>query len=93
MEQPGKVANPVLRHRNREHIQIFPLPRPRLRVWSRETGSTVMSSVSVLISALITNLVLYHGISSAFGDGVYLSIPSTAIRLVPSLLGHANTFR
>ena len=52
-----------------------------------------MSSVSVLILALILNLVLRHGISSAFGDGVYLSIPPTAIRLVSSLLGHANTFR
>ena len=50
MDQPGKVANPAL--------IICPCPRLRPRCWSRETGSAVLSRVSVLISVLRLNLVL-----------------------------------
>ena len=47
MDQPGKVANPARGQLNREKI-IFPCPRTRLRIWSRETGSVVPSRVSLL---------------------------------------------
>ena len=40
MDQPGRVANPARGQLNKEKI-IFPCPRSRLRVWSRETGSAV----------------------------------------------------
>ena len=41
---------------------IFPCPRARLRIWSRETGSAVPSRVSLLIPILRLNLVLTYGI-------------------------------
>ena len=56
MDQPGKVANPARGQLNRKII--FPRPRSRLRIWSRETGSAVPSRVSLLISILRLNLVL-----------------------------------
>ena len=54
MDQPGKVANPARGELN----MIFPCPRSRLRIWSRETGPAVPSSVSLLVSMLRLNLVL-----------------------------------
>ena len=48
MDQPGKVANPA-RGRQLNKKNIFPCPRSRLRIWSRETGSAVPSRVSLLI--------------------------------------------
>ena len=72
MDQPGKVANPARRQLNRENI--FSCPRACLIIWSRETGSAVPSSVSVLISILRLNLVLTYGISPEFRGGVYLII-------------------
>ena len=47
MDQPGKVANPARGQLKRE--TIFPCPRTRLRIWSRETFSAVPSRVSLLI--------------------------------------------
>ena len=53
MDQPGKVANPARGQLNRENEYfIFPCPRLRLRIWSRETGSTVPSRVSLIMSIL-----------------------------------------
>ena len=46
MDQPGKVANPAQLNRGK---LIFPCPRSRLRIRSRETVSTVPSHVSLLI--------------------------------------------
>ena len=51
---------------------IFPCPRACLRIWSRETGSVVLSRVSLLISILRLNLVLTYGIPSEFRGGVHL---------------------
>ena len=48
MDDPCKVDNPARGHLNRECI--FPSPRSRLRIWSRETGSAVPSRVSPLIT-------------------------------------------
>ena len=56
-DQPGKVANPARGQLNREN-NMFPCPRTRLRIWSRETGSVVPSRVSLLISILRPNLEL-----------------------------------
>ena len=55
MDQPGQVVNPARGQLKRENI-IFPCPRSRLRIWSRETGSAVPSRASLLISILRLNL-------------------------------------
>ena len=49
MDQPGKVTSSSRGQPNRENIYIFPCPRTRLRIWSREKGSAVPSRVSLLI--------------------------------------------
>ena len=64
------VANPARGQLNRGKI-IFPCPRSRLRIWSRETGSAVPSRVSLLISILRLNLVLTYGIPPEFRGGVH----------------------
>ena len=62
MDQSGKVANPARGQLNRGN-EYFPVRvRSRLRIWSRETGSTVPSRVSLLIPILRLNLVLTYGI-------------------------------
>ena len=48
MDQPGTIANPARGQLNREKI-CLPCPRPRLRNWSRETGSGVPTHASPLI--------------------------------------------
>ena len=73
MDQPGEVANPARGQLNREN-KIFPCPRSRLRVWSRETGSAVPSRVSQLISIIRLNLVVTHGIPPEFRGGVHVFI-------------------
>ena len=45
-----------------------------MRIWSRETGSTVPPRVSLLISILRLNLVLFHGIPPEFRGSVHLFI-------------------
>ena len=65
MGQPGKVANPARGQLNREN-EYIPCPRSRLRIWSRKTGSAVLSRVSLLISILRLNLVLTYGIPPEF---------------------------
>ena len=48
MDQPGKVANPARGQLNKKN-EYFPVPVSRLRNWSRETCSAVLSCVSLLI--------------------------------------------
>ena len=69
-DQPGKVANPARGQLNREKY-YFPVPRSRLRVWSRGTGSAVPPRVSLLISILRLNMVLTYGIPPDFRGGVH----------------------
>ena len=89
MDQPGKVANPARGQLDREK-RIFPCPRSRLGIWSRETGSAVPSRVSLLISILRLNLVLTYGIPPEFRGGVhYIFKPPHAIGSVPNSSGHA----
>ena len=90
MDQPGKVADPSRGQLNREII--FPCPRACLRIWSRETGSAVLSRVSLLISILRLNLMLTYGIPPEFRGGVHMK-PPYAIGSVPSLSGHAVAYR
>ena len=74
-DEPAKVANPVRGQLNRENEYfIFPCPRSRLIIWSRETGSAIPSRVSLLISILRLNLVVTYGIPPEFRDGVHLFI-------------------
>ena len=73
MDQSGKVANPARDQLNRKKI-IFPCPRSRLKIWSRETGPAVPSRVSLLISILRRNLVLTYRIPPEFRGGVHLFI-------------------
>ena len=63
MDQPSKVANPARGQLNREGS--------RLRILSREAGSTVPSRVSLLISTPRLNLVLTYGIPLEFRGGVH----------------------
>ena len=69
-DQPGKVAN--YSFSAEQEKLIFPCPRLRQRISSRETGSAVPSRVSLLISILRLNLVLTYGIPPDFHDGVHL---------------------
>ena len=73
---------------------IFPCPRSRLRIWSRETGSAVPSRVSLFISIPRLNLVLTCGNFRGRLHilRIYLK-PPYAIGPVPSLLGHAIAYR
>ena len=70
MDQPGKVANPARGQLNREN-DYSPVP-VRLRIWSRKTGSAVLSRVSLPISILRLNLMLTYGISPEFHGDVDL---------------------
>ena len=66
IDQPDEVANPAGGQLNREN-EDFPV-----RTWSRDTGSTVQSRVSLLISILRLDLVLTYGIPPEFrGGGVH----------------------
>ena len=94
MDQPGKVANPARGQLNREKF-IFPCPRSRLRIWSRETGSAVPSRVSLLILHTQAESGAYSRGSSRVPRRcpfIYLK-PPYAIGSVPSLSGHAIAYR
>ena len=73
-DQPGKVASPARGQLNRED-EYFPCPRSRLRIWSRETGSAVLSRVSLLISILRLNLMLTYGIPPSEAASISYLLP------------------
>ena len=54
--------------------RIFPCLRLRLKNWSREMGSAVLSRVSLLISILRLNLVLTYESPPEFRGGVHMFI-------------------
>ena len=95
-----QVANPSRGQLNREKW-IFPCPRSRLRIWSRETGSAAPSRASLLISILrLNHLVLTYGIPPEFRGGVLLFIQNRHNNnnnnnngSVPSSSGHAIACR
>ena len=70
MDQPGKVANPARGQSNWEN-KYSPVPVRCLIVWSRTTGSAVLSCS---FSILRLNLGLTRGIPSDFRGGVHLFI-------------------
>ena len=53
---------------------MFPSPRSRLKIWSREMGSAVPSRISLLISILRINLVLTNAVPLEFRGGAHLFI-------------------
>ena len=53
---------------------IFLCLRSRLKIWSCETGPTVLSCVSLLISILRLNLMLTYEIPPEFHGGVHFLI-------------------
>ena len=71
---------------------MFPCPRSRLRVWSREAGSAVPSRVSLLISIQRLNLVPTYGIPPEFRGGSVHIYFYTAIRhwVSPKFIGSHN---
>ena len=73
MDQPGEVCQ-FSTWSAEQGKTIFPCPRSRLRIWSRETGSAVPSRVSLLNSILRLNLMLTYEIPLDFRDGVHLFI-------------------
>ena len=50
---------------------LFPCPRSRLRIWSRETGSAISSRGKLFIVIRRLNLVLTYGFPPDFGSQVY----------------------
>ena len=93
MDQTGKAANPA-RGRLNKAMSIFPCPRSRLRIWSRETGRPSRPASACSFSILRLNLVLTRGILIAFRGGIHFYIiPPCAIGSVPSLSGHAIAYR
>ena len=71
---------------------FFPSPRPRLRIWSRETGSAVPSRVFLLISILRLNMVLtgFLHIQSFAAASIYLFKTSRRHRVSPEFIGSRN---
>ena len=75
---------------------VVSLSRSRLKISSRETGSTVPSGPASACSfpTIRLHLVLtHHGIPPAFHDGVYLYRPATTIGSVPRLSDHLTLLR
>ena len=91
LDHPGMVANPALGQLNREKC-FYPCFCSRLRIWSRETGSAVPSRASLLILHAQAESGAYSRDSSRFPRR-RPHIPSTAIGLDPSLLGHTIVYR
>ena len=77
--------------------KIFPCPRSRLRIWSRETGSAAPSRVSLLISILRAESGAYSLRDSSRVPRrrpfIYYLKPPYAIGSVLSLSGNAITYR
>ena len=90
MGQPGKVkvANPARGQLKRESNILC--PRSRLRIWPRETGSSVLSHAIPLILHTQDKPGAYSRDFSRFSRRRLLIF--TAIRSVPSLFGHAIAF-
>ena len=71
----NRVRLPILHVWSAEQGKlIFPYPRSRLIIWSREAVLAVPSRVSLLISILRLNLVLTYRIPPEFRGGVHLFI-------------------
>ena len=80
----GMVANPARGQLNAGKLFVFYSPRPRLRIWSRESGSAVPSDVNPLILQTRAESAACSRDSSRFPRR-HPDIPSTAIGSVPSL--------
>ena len=94
MDHLVMVANPARGELNRE-TSLFPCPRLRLRIWSRETGLAASArSFSTLRANLIGQSGAYSWLPPAFRGGVRLyRQPPSSIGPISSLSGHAAAHR
>ena len=93
MDQPGKVDNPE--RRGQLNKKLFPCPRSRPRIWSRETGSAAPSRVSLSNSSQAESSGAYLRDSSRVPRRrpcIYLK-PPYSIGSVPSLSGNAIAYQ
>ena len=91
-DQSGKVINPARGQLNNREND-FPCPPSRLRIWSRETGSGSPVPRQPAHPILRLNLVLSGFLPCYAVASIYLFKPPYAIVSVPSLSGHATTYR
>ena len=92
MDQPCKVCQSCL-WSTEQGKWIFPCPRPRLRIWPRETGSAVPSRVSPLIpphSGWIWLVGAYSRDSSRFPRRRPFIYTATRHRVGPESIGSRN---
>ena len=77
----NRAKLPILFVVSRTRKMIFPSPRTRLRIWSRETGSGSPSRVSLVILHVVLrlSLILTQGIPPDFSGGVHLITPPYAM--------------
>ena len=92
-DQPGKDANPAASGHLNRRTCLFPCPRWLMRIWSRETGSAIPSSVGLHSLHTQASSGAYHSILPAFRGGVHLFMPPSAIGPVPNSSGHETAFR
>ena len=93
MNQPDKVANPARGQLNREN-EYFPVRVClRLRIWSRETSSAVPSRVPISILRLKLKRLLTGFLRVPRRRSFIYFTPPYAIGSVPSLSGHAISYR
>ena len=96
MDQPGKVANPARGQLNRENEYSPVVPVCMcLRIWSRETGSTVPSRITLLILDTQAESGAYLRNSSRVPRRrpfIYIKPPYYVIGSVPILSGHAIAY-
>ena len=82
----NRVRLPVLLVSDEHEKWMFPCPRSRLRIWSRETGLAVPSYTQAEYGA-------HSWDSSRLSRRHHLFIPPYAIGPVPSLSGHEIAYR
>ena len=79
LNQPGMGSTPGRRQLNSEK-GYFSCPRSGLRVWSRARVQPYRPASAHSFATLGLNMVLTHGMSPAFRDGVHLGIPPLECR-------------
>ena len=91
MDQPGKVTNSARGQLNSDIC--FPCPRSRLRIWSRETGSTVPSRVSLVILHTQTESGAYSRDFSRFPRWRPFLYTVNRHRVNSEFISHATAYR
>ena len=68
---------------------MYPCPRSRLRIWSRETGSAVPPRVSLLI---LHTQAASGSYSRDFRDSAHIDYTVNRHRVSPKLIGSSRSF-